>query len=935
MLLNDHLADLYQVYGKTRLDLPADRHIWGRRATLQLAYASKLCQELAPEQTELLGQALELAHQALLAEGAITQSSCLAVEEKLSPLAGLAKSLRLICIGHAHIDMNWMWSYAETVAVTLATLRTALDLLEEYPEFTFGQSQASVYQIVAQHEPALLEQIKHFIKQGRWEVTAATWTEADRNLASAESTARHYLYTRRYLAELLDLDPALLNLDYEPDTFGHHQNVPVLAASGQVDYYYHCRGARGPHYYRWQAAEGSSILVWREPLWYNWDMEGECALFAPQLAQETGLTSLLRVFGVGDHGGGPTRRDLENIRSMASWPIFPHYSFGTYREFFQLAAKEQPSPPLVTGELGFIFDGCYTSQARIKRGNALAQRALVQAEQASAWADLLTGLAYPAQEYAKAWQHVMFNQFHDILPGSGKAQTRDHALALYQEAQAISDSRQLAALSALSRRIDSSGLASPALDPPGRAEGAGAGFGTDSGLLGQVGRHQGRQRLFTVWNFLGQARQELVRLTLWDWPYDLERLQLKDSRGQVLDHQLETDEPVSYWGHQYCNILVRVQLPAAGYSTIILDQAPWQGLSLKAPEMRVLSRTEPVLENEYLCLQLCRTSGQVLSLLDKKTGQELVGDQAVAGFYLLDEDPGQGMTSWRVGDYKNKRPLVENVSLKAVKLGELRQQATFEYAFGQGSLLSVTYSLDQNQRYCRLDCQLRWQEIGNKMAMPQLQFYWPLVSPCAEFIYDIPLGEISRPALAHDVPALSYAAALQGNSVFQLVSDCKHGFRATGQGLSLSLVRASIDPDPWPEIGQHSFSLGLALPGQAKADPAQLAESFNNPLLAMPLAAGQAGDWPLEKSFFALTGQGIFLLALKKAESGQGLVLRLSCQSSQQETARLSFCLKPQSARLVDLLEEPVSAGEEPLIEGSDILLEMPPASLRTLLINW
>ncbi len=832
--------------------------------------------------------------------------------------------------------MNWMWSYAETVAVTLATLRTALDLMAEYKEFTFGQSQASVYQIVARHDPELLEKIKAMIKEGRWEVTASTWTEADRNLASAESMARHYLYTRRYLADLLEQDPAQLDLDYEPDTFGHHQNVPELAQSGQVRYYYHCRGAKGPHYYRWRAPSGNSILVWREPLWYNWDMEGDCALFAPQLAKETGLTCLLRVFGVGDHGGGPTRRDLANIREMASWPIFPQYTFGSYKEFFQQAEKEQPDPPEVRGELGFIFDGCYTSQARIKRGNALAQRALVQAEQASAWADLLAGLPYPGQAYTEAWQHVMFNQFHDILPGSGTAETRDHALGLYQEAQAISDSRQMAALSALASRIDTSGI-EPAPDlHPGRSEGAGAGFGTDSGLFGRAGRHQGKKRLFTVWNLLPRARQEQVQLTLWDWPYDLERLEVKDDQGRSLPHQLEAAEPVSYWGHHYTNIQVRVQVPPSGYCTVYVDEAPLEQLALKAPEMRLLEKAEPVLENEFIRLELCRQSGQVLSLLDKKTGLELVGDQAAAGFYLVNEDPGRGMTSWRVGDYKTKLPLAEEVFLKRLELDGIRQLAVFQVLFGNGSQLDVTYILDQGQPCCRLDCQVRWQEIGSSAGMPQLQFFWPLPQPCPSYTYDIPLGEIKRPALDHDVPALSYATARVKDSIFQLASDCKHGFRAGRQSLSLSLIRASLDPDPWPEIGQHSFSLGLALPGKDPAAPALLAESFTNPLVSLPLAAGQTGDWPLAKSFFELSGQGVFLLAVKKAEAGTGILIRLYSQSKKEETARLVFAQKPRSARLVNLLEEEeLDLEHQPLLDDTGLSLVIPANSLRSVLVSW
>ena len=121
-----------------------------------------------------------------------------------------------------------MWPWHETVAVTLETFRTMLKLLEEYPQFTFSQSQASVYRIVEEFEPEMLEKIKKYVHEGRWEVTASTWVEADKNMPNLESMAHHLLMTKEYLSRLLEIDPATLNLDYEPDTFGHTYLLPLI-----------------------------------------------------------------------------------------------------------------------------------------------------------------------------------------------------------------------------------------------------------------------------------------------------------------------------------------------------------------------------------------------------------------------------------------------------------------------------------------------------------------------------------------------------------------------------------------------------------------------------------------------------------------------------------------------------------------------------------
>ena len=186
----------------------------------------------------------------------------------------------------------------------------------------------------------------------------------------------------------MDIDPSSLNFDYEPDTFGHNINVPEVLCDGGVKYYYHCRGFEKHVLYNWKAPSGRQILVFREPTWYNWPMSGHCALRVPEFCKKHGINSMLRVYGVGDHGGGPTRRDIEKIIDMNKWPIFPEFKFGTYDEFYRLAEQNRDAYPVVEGELNVVFDGCYTTQTRQKKGNRISEKLLVEAESASALANL-------------------------------------------------------------------------------------------------------------------------------------------------------------------------------------------------------------------------------------------------------------------------------------------------------------------------------------------------------------------------------------------------------------------------------------------------------------------------------------------------------------------------------------------------------------------
>ena len=215
---------------------------WNRRILSETEFAIRLSAENNGAFDADVSAALDILEQAMEEEGVLTKTVCLAAEEKLMPLAAKAKEYKLILAGHAHIDMNWMWGWQETVAATLATFRTMLHIMDEYPEFCFSQSQASVYQIVEMYDPELMDAIKARIKEGRWEITASAWVETDKNMPNTESLLNHIHYTRKYLEEKWDVDPDSLKIDFSPDTFGHSRHLPELDMHGGVKYYYHCRG---------------------------------------------------------------------------------------------------------------------------------------------------------------------------------------------------------------------------------------------------------------------------------------------------------------------------------------------------------------------------------------------------------------------------------------------------------------------------------------------------------------------------------------------------------------------------------------------------------------------------------------------------------------------------------------------------------------------
>ncbi|NLM78097.1 MAG: hypothetical protein GX173_08430, partial [Ruminococcaceae bacterium] len=474
-----------------------------------------------------------------------------------------------------------------------------------------------------------------------------------------------------------------------------------------------------------------------------------------------------------------------------------------------------------------------------------------------------------------------------------------------------------------------------------RSEGAGVGYPTGRGLLARTSSHSGLRRFFMVWNPLPFEREQLCDITLWDWPGDSSRIRVQDGYGQHLPHQLLTTGKDQYWGHQYQNVSVFLRVPAAGYRTIMIDEWPSRSIPVSSFDLRTLKPDRHVLENDYLRVELSPLNATIVSFIDKETGLDLVGEQQATGmFRLIREDASRGMTAWVVGAYQQISSLHGTVRFTERSFGPLCQKISWTTTFGHGSSLSVTLALHHQERLLRLQVQVTWQEIGSLAdGLPQLNFHLPLKKGEKELRYSVPMGEIVRPPLPHDVPATVYALAASkesGGRAVVLLSDSKYGFRGTEEGLAMTLIRSSIDPDPWPEVGEHQINIGLGLVDDDGTCPGLTALSFNEPLLALTVPSGQRGSRPLQTSLFAVSGQRVFLSAIKETEDGHALLVRLYSLSDQPEVARLSCWSRPVRAVLTNLMEHPLNQTEnQPEINGPTVRVVIPAHGLLNIRLEW
>ncbi|MBQ7378509.1 MAG: alpha-mannosidase [Clostridia bacterium] len=887
---------------------------YAARIVSQLNYAANLSRALDGKYDETVKDAILWLCEAIRGDGEVlTKASALQAEQMLMPLSKDAKTYRVHSVAHAHIDMNWMWGYQETVAVTVDTFRTVLNLMKEYPQLTFGQSQASTYEIVEKYAPYMLDEIKQRIREGRWEVTASTWVETDKNMASGESLARHILYTRRYLSALLELPTSAFDFDFEPDTFGHNISVPEICAAGGVKYYYHCRGngTQGQNAYVWRSRAGGELLVYREPHWYNTTIEENMMWDIPMQCKAQGANIILNVYGVGDHGGGPTRRDVERLMRMSSWPIMPTILFSTYAAFFAELEQYRSTLPVVEGELNFLFDGCYTSQSRIKMANRIGEARAFEAEAICTEAAMLGGMDF-AGSFREAWKGILFNHFHDILPGSGVPETREHTMGKFQDSLAYIGTNANAGMRYIASCIDTTGIELPD-EPDSISEGGGVGHNTSPTnyyRMPATERGMGMRRLVHFFNPTQYDFDGTTDCTIYDWSYNIATARWSTPDGQVTEHQFIQDG-TWYWGHTFCKFAVHVKVPAFGFASYILDCAPEQGkdvVPLMYERTDTHARDEIVLENRYIKAVFdCRTA-ELTSLTDKESGSVLV-DSSSAYFRHITESTIRNMTSWRVGDYMKVENIQQSANVRINRTDTTNRCKLISYYldFAERSHLEVQIRLDEDSRFLQYEVTVDFHEIGIPgKSVPQLNFALPFSYASEKCRFDVPFGTVDRARYNYDVPASSFAVPLgDKGAALMLISDSKYGFRYTEGMIALSLVRGSYDPDPCPEYGIHRIRIGVGVchPDKGDRELYRMADAFVHPISYCTADLGKReGTIKLCEQMLRVQGE-MRVTALKTSEQGKAFVVRMHNVGAEPTDWSLTFAQPIKAAYYTDVHE--------------------------------
>jgi alpha-mannosidase len=756
-------------------------------------------------------------------------------------------------VGNAHIDPVWLWPMSEGRAEMLSTYRTALMLLDEFEGYVFTSGGAVTYKWVSEDDPAMFRAIQQAVAQGRWALVNGWWLQPDCNIPSGESFVRHALYGQRYLLKHFG---QRATVGYNVDTFGHAGTLPQLLSKAGLDSYVFFRP--GPHEkqlpngpFWWEAPDGSRVLTCRPPLHYGTPADVDILKRAQDAAASApeGVYLVMCFYGVGNHGGGPTRR-IVRLLAEADYNQADHRAiFSTPARYFA-EVKHLHDWPVVKDELQHHSRGCYTALSRVKRENRQAEHALARAERLSALASLACAAPNRQAELEDAWHGVLFNQFHDILAGTSIREAYEDVWQHYDHALSVAARVENAALEALEEE----------LDIPERAE----------------------ARPFVVWNPLAWERTEAVQLSidLAHWRADRvgvhypSQPSIVDADGNAIPCQLA--EVVFDHSTYVAHIFALVSVPALGaktlYVTIPVQEPP-------AEDKPTQYATE--LDNGHLRIQVDPDTGWLVSLWDVEHNQELLGGPAALP--LVIDDPSDTWSHDVVSFRQACGRFVASGPIELLEDGAVRKTLRVRSQWGHSTIVQ-DFSLHAGARYVDVTMTVDWRE-RHKM----LKLAFPLDMRDGVVTASAPYGHIVRQANGEEEPCQAWvdlSSAGQTGKGLCLVNDSKYGYEALDGELRLSILRSPIYAFHQPrqlfpgvtylytDQGEQVVRYRLFPHGGdwRAVNPALQDDALHEPLKARPISP-RAGRWS-PGSLLRAMPDNFALTTVKLAEEDGALIIR-------------------------------------------------------------
>ena len=790
-------------------------------------------------------------------------------------------------VGHCHIDIGWLWPVKESIRKAAKSFSTILNLMDDYPDFRFQQSQPWLYDVIETHYPDLLTKIKKRVKEGRWEPNGGMWVEADCNVTGGESLVRQFLEGRKKTKALFGYAADTLWL---PDVFGYSAALPQILQKCGIRNFVTSKinwgdTNRFPYdTFDWEGIDGSRIFthyinMMGEFMGYNASVHPESSQHVWSRVQHKEVQdATLSSVGWGDGGGGPSREMCESAQRMKDLEGCPKTTWVNVSKFLDELRDAPSQVPVWVGELYLEYHrGTYTTQARTKRYNRKLELLLREVELLATMAQAHGG-AYPAQALEGHWRTLLTNQFHDIIPGTS-------IRSVYEVAE-----EEYRAMDVALRELRDSALAT-----------IGDQLLPDS---------EGQGHLVT--NALSWPREDLVYLP------DAAGMGACDSEGRALTCQ-PTDKGLTVLTRTGSLSVTSIAL--RGRDGEVASPFAYSGKGLETP---------------YYTIAFDR-SGGISRLFDKDARREVVKDGLSLNRFYTAEDMPLFWDAWDIDRYYRDHMVTADtlISRKLVADGPLFLTIQAVWRVGQASTLTQDLTVYQHTRRIDFATHLDWQE---EHTLLKVGFGLDIHS--AQIRSEIQFGHVLRNT--HDNTswdraqfescAHKWVDLSEGNYGVALLNDCKYGYDTLDDQVSLTLMKSPRAPDEKADIGEHRFTYALfPHEGPFTAETVvREAYALNAPLEVAP-HQGTTGTLRAV-DFCKVSDPNVVVEAVKKAEADDAVIVRLYEAGNSRGDVTVSFGRPVKKVYTCNLMEEETEAIKA---RNDDVTLSMMPFEIKTLMVYF
>ena len=748
------------------------------------------------------------------------------------------------CIGHTHIDVEWLWARKQTREKIQRSFATAATLMKRYPEYLFMLSQPELYRYLKEEAPEKYDELKQLVKEGRWEPEGAMYVESDCNLISGESLVRQILQGKKFFKDEFGVDCKVLFL---PDVFGYSAAMPQILTKSGIRHFVTSKiswnetNTMPVDCFMWQGIDGTEIFTnfittqnytgpnaSRGTTYVGRMTPSEVKGAWNKFQQKEYSNRALNTYGHGDGGGGPTKVMLEYQRRMAKGlPGMPVTKPETLlrhldqlREEFDAGCARTRRTPKWVGELYLEYHrGTYTSIAKNKRNNRKSELMLQMAETLS-YTDFLGGGSYDAKGIYDCWTKVLHNQFHDIIPGSSIKEVYDGTDIDYAEILGYCDGVVKEKLSNIASKVDAQGST-------------------------------------LVYNPLGFAQKGVVELD-----------------GVTAE--------------------LTEEIPAFGW-TVIRNPVVQTSVNINGLTA----------ENQYYTLTLDQ-SGRIISLFDKTAGRAVLKAGAFGNELQAFEDFPRVYDNWEISDYYKQKMWVldEPANIEPITDGS-RAGFKITKSYMHSTITQCLWLYSESRRI-DFQTEIDWHEHHQilKAAFP-LDVLSSTASYDIQFGHvQRPTHEnTSWDKAKFEVYGHKWVDISESGYGVSLLNDCKYGYNTEGSTLKLTMLKCGTYPNPEADQGRHVFTYSLVphIGDFRSAGVIQEAYALNQPLVAMKSCG--SGTLPGTFSLVSCDQPGIIIETVKKAEADDGMIVRMYEAFGGRRTANITVAPGFSKAYLCDLME--------------------------------